>query len=415
MHRAVEIASWMVSGKDRLLNHRTGHYLEREGDRYYAQQRYYQPSLGRFNRIDPWEGNPCNPITLKKYLYGNGNPLYYTDPTGMCGGPAPADFSDCAFAAATVNGDSPELFERDLALLTQAELDASEAAVNLGKGVALAGLESLIDTAMLASNIGRMRYDTNAAREVGRAVDAVTDAVAHPRQTWEAVGTAVGESLDEQHRRMVSGDTAGAWEVRGRLAAPFVYALAPLAPRKSLLSPSAATNRVVQQARVLEQQGAHAVVMEGASGEAVGRMPSWLRERFREGSDFNRRQAEKYPYNEVYVESTCEGGACLRLDSYDPDVGAIVSRKHTQLAAISPQTASNYLRELERKYPPGAVIADVPSNRNPSNAQPAIAGQRLRGQMYLEVPKQNAPVPPSIIDEATQRRIIIRDELGNEY
>ena len=82
MHRAVEIASWMVSGKDRLLNYRTGHYLEREGDRYYAQQRYYQPSLGRFNRIDPWEGSPRNPITLNKYLYGNGNPLAYIDPDG---------------------------------------------------------------------------------------------------------------------------------------------------------------------------------------------------------------------------------------------------------------------------------------------------------------------------------------------
>ncbi|WP_395788215.1 RHS repeat-associated core domain-containing protein, partial [Aquimonas sp.] len=53
----------------------TGHYREREGSSYYAQQRYYRPNLGRFNRIDPWEGDVLNPITLNKYLYAVGNPL----------------------------------------------------------------------------------------------------------------------------------------------------------------------------------------------------------------------------------------------------------------------------------------------------------------------------------------------------
>lgn len=110
------------------------------------------------------------------------------------------------------------------------------------------------------------------------------------------------------------------------------------------------------------------------------------------------------------MEPSCAGGNCLRLDSYDPAVGEILSRKHTQLAEIQPRTARNYLRELERKYPPGTVIADVPSNR-----ATGLAGKQLEGQMYLEVPAQNAPVPQQVIDEATQRRIIIRDEFGNEY
>ena len=60
----------------------TGHYREREGSAYYAQQRYYRPGLGRFNRIDPWSGDEANPITLNKYLYANGNPLAYIDPDG---------------------------------------------------------------------------------------------------------------------------------------------------------------------------------------------------------------------------------------------------------------------------------------------------------------------------------------------
>ena len=63
----------------------TGYYADAESSLYYAQQRYYSPKLGRFTRIDPWAGDVMNPITLNKYLYANGNPLYFTDPTGMYG------------------------------------------------------------------------------------------------------------------------------------------------------------------------------------------------------------------------------------------------------------------------------------------------------------------------------------------
>lgn len=60
----------------------TGHYKDAESGDYYAQQRYYRPGLGRFTRIDPWEGDPLDPVTLNKYLYGNGNPLIWMDPDG---------------------------------------------------------------------------------------------------------------------------------------------------------------------------------------------------------------------------------------------------------------------------------------------------------------------------------------------
>jgi len=50
---------------------------------YYLRQRYYDATTGRFTRRDTWEGNNLDPITLNKYLYGNGNPVNYTDPTGL--------------------------------------------------------------------------------------------------------------------------------------------------------------------------------------------------------------------------------------------------------------------------------------------------------------------------------------------
>jgi len=63
----------------------TGYYADPESSLYYAQQRYYSPKLGRFTRIDPWAGDVLNPITLNKYLYANGNPLGFLDPTGTYG------------------------------------------------------------------------------------------------------------------------------------------------------------------------------------------------------------------------------------------------------------------------------------------------------------------------------------------
>ena len=50
----------------------------------------------------------------------------------------------------------------------------------------------------------------------------------------------------------------------------------------------------------------------------------------------------------------------VRLDSYVPNK-EIVSRKKTQLYKVSEETAIRYLKELEEKYSPGSIVADVPS------------------------------------------------------
>ena len=52
---------------------------------YYFRQRYYEPTTGRFTRRDTYEGRQGEPITLNKYVYGNANPVSYTDPTGLFG------------------------------------------------------------------------------------------------------------------------------------------------------------------------------------------------------------------------------------------------------------------------------------------------------------------------------------------
>ena len=60
----------------------TGHTEDVNSDLVYMQQRYYDPSIGRFLSIDPRDANPNEPLTFNRYAYANNNPYKYTDPDG---------------------------------------------------------------------------------------------------------------------------------------------------------------------------------------------------------------------------------------------------------------------------------------------------------------------------------------------
>ena len=107
----------------------------------------------------------------------------------------------------------------------------------------------------------------------------------------------------------------------------------------------------------------------------------------------------------------------VRLDSYDPQKGEIVSRKKTLLYEVSEETAIRYLKELEDKYSPGSIIADVPSNISKANAGifNANKGNILDGQMILEVPVQKAKISPNVLKYANDHNIKIRDIKGKYY
>ena len=142
---------------------------------------------------------------------------------------------------------------------------------------------------------------------------------------------------------------------------------------------------------------------------------------------FNKARAKFYPYNEVYLEAPKkainlpEGSPTkhqyVRLDSYNPHTGEIVSRKYTQLSEVSEETAIRYLKELLDKYAPGSIIADVPSNRTGVNKGifEVNQGNDLKGEMILEVPVQKKSVPKSILKYARDNKIQIRDINGNVY
>ena len=60
----------------------TGHTEDFESDLVYAQQRYYDPSIGRFMSVDPAAINPYDVRTINRYSYAANNPYKYVDPNG---------------------------------------------------------------------------------------------------------------------------------------------------------------------------------------------------------------------------------------------------------------------------------------------------------------------------------------------
>ena len=47
----------------------------------YNRARWYNPSNGRFNRVDPFSGSNSDPQSLHKYLYAHNNPVNGIDPS----------------------------------------------------------------------------------------------------------------------------------------------------------------------------------------------------------------------------------------------------------------------------------------------------------------------------------------------
>ena len=147
----------------------------------------------------------------------------------------------------------------------------------------------------------------------------------------------------------------------------------------------------------------------------ASKKPAWL-QKILDGNEFNKIRSSSYPNNEVYLINPKNPDKYVRVDSYKP-LKEIVSRKYTQFTDIQEATGVKYVRELQDKYRPGTIIADVPSNRiNGANSslQGGI-GQGISGKMFLEVPVQKNPIPQYVLDEAATWGIKIRDVQGKIY
>ena len=154
---------------------------------------------------------------------------------------------------------------------------------------------------------------------------------------------------------------------------------------------------------------------EGLDPTRISKLPDELKARFARGKAFDAAEGPQYPYNQIEVEVTLTRGPQKGqtkkyvLDSYDPVAREIVSRKGGQLADIQTESAIRYMNELKQKYPAGARITDRQLNAA------ALRNKQLQGQLIIEVPVQDKPIPKAVLDAAKERGITIRDVTGKVY
>ena len=61
----------------------SGEQFDVDLQQQYLRARWYDQNDGRFNRLDPFNGNQSDPQSLHKYPYTHGNPINATDPAGL--------------------------------------------------------------------------------------------------------------------------------------------------------------------------------------------------------------------------------------------------------------------------------------------------------------------------------------------
>lgn len=189
-----------------------------------------------------------------------------------------------------------------------------------------------------------------------------------------------------------------------------------LAAARSGLADAAAALRSGLGRRVAvlggEAGSASVQLLTGGLSKVSEHTAGWLR-RVRDGQqwhiDEQKRLAGLDPNNvaELHVArpsnaSTRDRISHNRVDVYNAPKGEIVSMKHTQLSAVTKQTALRYIDEAVTKYAPGTVISHVASTPL------LLRGRRLQGDVILHVPKQTEPIPTAVRDYARRRFVIIR-------
>ncbi|PNS08368.1 RHS repeat domain-containing protein [Solilutibacter silvestris] len=60
----------------------TGHMMDSQTGLTYMQQRYYDPTIGRFLSVDPVAANASTGASFNRYDYANNNPYRFKDPDG---------------------------------------------------------------------------------------------------------------------------------------------------------------------------------------------------------------------------------------------------------------------------------------------------------------------------------------------
>ena len=212
------------AGEQSKLGH-TGYQREVD-DSYQAIARWYRPGIGRFQSMDPIDGDPMMPATLNEYLAFNGNPTVYVDPDGRCAIP-----SLCAFGYARNNA------ERVTAMRSFANTDPS-----MGRTVGVAvrtGQMVMAPVNAATTTIAAIQGDTGARATVANTAAAAGDYAAQRVMTLATDGVAgllrqdvtdFGTSMGENAGEMVVAGQRGDYVGQGMAGADFAGQVAAVVP-----------------------------------------------------------------------------------------------------------------------------------------------------------------------------------------
>lgn len=411
----------------------TGHELDAATGLYYFKARFYDAETGAFLTEDAAPGDPGTPASLHRYLYGYSNPTVYIDPTGNATAASEAQAAEDLLLSSLSPREraayleekkiSGEVIDDTLQGMWDDVVEAYIANVMRRLGPELESRDESLSKAQRekARQKARAEYWNDETLGISGFIGDFLDAKDKGEflNSWfnRNVGPDKIEEADAKIRKGIKeGDPLLVVEGGGkglegagqfaRTALMLIGLRETLAERGPGFRRPGAAEELSEDASL--RRGVSSEAPEGNSPPAgnTGK-PAWL-QKVEEGQAFNNARAFDYPYREVYIEKPGGKKGYYKVDGYDPVRGEIVSRKLTDFSRISSQTGVEYVNELARKYPPGARIANVPSSG-------PLAGQRLRGQLILEVPPQSGIIPKVVLDTAKARGVVIRDVYGKTY
>ncbi len=125
----------------------------------------------------------------------------------------------------------------------------------------------------------------------------------------------------------------------------------------------------------------------------------------REGVEYAQNILKGIRFNHLMEKRLLDGvhevftkGMKTRLDTLIPGK-KIISRKASQLAELTTDTAKKYIDEIPKKYKKGTPV------QNPKRA----GADKLEGKYVLQVPKQEKPIPKEILDHAKSKKVKIEE------
>lgn len=160
----------------------TGHVSDSETAMVYMQQRYYDPSIGRFLSTDPSGPSAGNLNHFGRYGYAYDNPYRFTDPDGRC--------PVCVLVLAGVSlftvsdyANAPGIEDKPISMSPAEKLEAVAGALPASRGIST--IRSVVRTTERLTQ-------RSATREAKRQVGIPTSQQASSQSNGSVDGTKVG-------------------------------------------------------------------------------------------------------------------------------------------------------------------------------------------------------------------------------